>query len=166
MIKKRLVGPRVKDYLDDKGIRYSYIATSTGIPILKFLLFLFGLGDIRAEQLFYIADELHILTETFNPFGAISFEACAAPESGEKSLYYNDIYDFTCYLTGEHPMTVGICPSADYASRFEALIKEVAGDRLLEYESKFIEILSEVEDTAYNYGFRAALKLLKAIFSL
>ena len=60
-----MLGDRIKEYLDSKGIRYSYLSEKTGIPANILSPMLNGKREIKALEYFSICSALDIPLETF-----------------------------------------------------------------------------------------------------
>lgn len=60
-----MLGNRIKEYLDSKGIRYSYLSEKTGIPANILSPMLNGKREIKALEYFSICFALDIPLETF-----------------------------------------------------------------------------------------------------
>ena len=60
-----MLGNRIKEYLDSKGIRYSYLSEKTGIPANILSPMLNGKREIKALEYFSICSALDIPLETF-----------------------------------------------------------------------------------------------------
>lgn len=62
-----MVGLRVKKYLDEKGIKYSYLSEKTGIPMNMLSPTLNGKRKMSAEEYFTICKALGVSEDTFAP---------------------------------------------------------------------------------------------------
>lgn len=61
-----MLGKRIKEFLDNKGIKYSYIAERTGIPMNILSPMLNEKRDIKATEYFSICNALEIPLDTFS----------------------------------------------------------------------------------------------------
>ena len=62
-----MVGLKVKKYLDENGIKYSYLSKKTGIPMNMLSPTLNGKRKLSAEEYFTICEVLGLSAETFAP---------------------------------------------------------------------------------------------------
>ena len=60
-----MLGLKIKRYLDDNGIKYSYVAEKTGIPMNILSPMLNEKRDIKATEYFSICSVLKVPLETF-----------------------------------------------------------------------------------------------------
>lgn len=60
-----MLGNRIKDYLDEKGIKYSFISGKTGIPMNILSPMLNEKREIKAVEYFEICNALGVSLETF-----------------------------------------------------------------------------------------------------
>jgi transcriptional regulator with XRE-family HTH domain len=65
----QVVGLRVKQYLDENGIKYSYLSEKTGIPMNMLSPTLNGKRKMSAEEYFMICEVLGVSAELFSPSG-------------------------------------------------------------------------------------------------
>ena len=61
-----MVGLKVKKYLDEKGIKYSYLSEKVGIPMNILSPTLNGKRKMSAEEYFLICKALGVPAETFS----------------------------------------------------------------------------------------------------
>lgn len=61
------VGPKIREYLKDNGIRESFVAKNLEISYYAFMSRMTGSVEITAEELFRICKLLGVPLETFNP---------------------------------------------------------------------------------------------------
>ena len=59
-----MLGNRIKDYLDEKGIKYSFISGKTGIPMNILSPMLNEKREIKAVEYFEICNALGVSLET------------------------------------------------------------------------------------------------------
>lgn len=64
-----MVGLKIKEYLDAKGIKYSYLAEKTGMPMNILSPTLNGKRKLSAEEYFIICEALGVSAEIFSPDG-------------------------------------------------------------------------------------------------
>lgn len=62
-----MIGLKVKKYLDEKGIKYSYLSEKAGIPMNMLSPTLNGKRKMSAEEYFRICEVLGLPAETFAP---------------------------------------------------------------------------------------------------
>lgn len=62
-----MIGPKIKEYLDKKGIKYSYLSKKSGIPMNLLSPTLNGKRKLSVEEYFTICEVLGLPTETFAP---------------------------------------------------------------------------------------------------
>ena len=62
-----MLGKKIKQYLDDNGIRYSHVAEKTGIPMNVFSPMLNEKREIKANEYFSICFALKLPLEKFAP---------------------------------------------------------------------------------------------------
>lgn len=62
-----MIGLRVKKYLDENGIKYSYLSEKSGIPMNMLSPTLNGKRKMSAEEYFTICEVLGLSAETFAP---------------------------------------------------------------------------------------------------
>lgn len=60
-----MLGLNIKKYLDDNGIKYSYVSEKTGIPMNILSPMLNGKREIKATEYFVICTALKIPLESF-----------------------------------------------------------------------------------------------------
>lgn len=60
-----MCGLRIKKYLDNKGIRYSFVSEKTGIPMNILSPMLNGKRKMSAEEFILICKALNISTDYF-----------------------------------------------------------------------------------------------------
>lgn len=64
-----MIGLKVKKYLDENGIKYSYLSEKTGMPMNILSPTLNGKRKMSAEEYFTICKVLDVPAETFSPNG-------------------------------------------------------------------------------------------------
>lgn len=62
-----MVGLKVKEYLDQRGVKYSYLSRMIGIPMNLLSLTLNGKRRMSVEEYFAICKALDVSVETFVP---------------------------------------------------------------------------------------------------
>lgn len=62
-----MVGLKVKKYLDENGIKYSYLSEKSGIPMNMLSPTLNGKRKLSVEEYFTICEVLGLSAETFAP---------------------------------------------------------------------------------------------------
>lgn len=62
-----MVGLKVKEYLDQRGVKYSYLSRMTGIPMNLLSLTLNGKRKMSVEEYFVICKALRVPADTFAP---------------------------------------------------------------------------------------------------
>lgn len=62
-----MVGLKIKEYLDENGIKYSYLSERTGMPMNILSPTLNGKRKMSAEEYFMICKILGLSAETFAP---------------------------------------------------------------------------------------------------
>ena len=62
-----MVGLKVKKYLDENGIKYSFLSEKTGIPMNILSPLLNGKRKLSAEEYFVICEVLELPADTFKP---------------------------------------------------------------------------------------------------
>jgi transcriptional regulator with XRE-family HTH domain len=62
-----LIGLKVKKYLDENGIKYSYLSEKAGIPMNLLSPTLNGKRKMSVEEYFRICEVLGLPAETFAP---------------------------------------------------------------------------------------------------
>ena len=62
-----VIGLKVKKYLDENGIKYSYLSEKAGIPMNMFSPTLNGKRKMSVEEYFTICGVLGLSAETFAP---------------------------------------------------------------------------------------------------
>ena len=62
-----MVGLKIKEYLDENGIKYSYLSEKTGMPMNILSPTLNGKRKMSAEEYFMICGMLGLPAETFAP---------------------------------------------------------------------------------------------------
>lgn len=62
-----MIGLKVKKYLDENGIKYSYLSEKTGIPMNILSPTLNGKRRMSAEEYFMICEALGLSADTFAP---------------------------------------------------------------------------------------------------
>lgn len=67
-----MVGLKIKEYLDEKGIKYSYLSKTSGIPMNLLSPTLNGKRKLSVEEYFVICSVLGLPAETFAPDNQIS----------------------------------------------------------------------------------------------
>lgn len=60
-----MLGNKIKNYLDQNGIKYSYVSSKTGIPMNILSPMLNEKREIKAVEYFAICNALHIPLESF-----------------------------------------------------------------------------------------------------
>lgn len=65
----RLIGIKVKKYLDENGIKYSYLSEKIGMPMNTLSLLLNGKRKMSVEEYFMICEVLELPVNTFEPNG-------------------------------------------------------------------------------------------------
>nr|WP_296955819.1 helix-turn-helix transcriptional regulator [uncultured Mediterraneibacter sp.] len=61
------VGLKIKEYLDQHGVKYSYLSRLTGIPMNLLSLTLNGKRRMSVEEYFTICKALDVSVDTFVP---------------------------------------------------------------------------------------------------
>lgn len=61
-----MCGIRIKKYLDENGIKYTYVSEKTGIPMNILSPTLNGKRKMTAEEFISICIALNVSTETFS----------------------------------------------------------------------------------------------------
>lgn len=61
-----MLGAKIKQYLDENGIKYSYVSEKTGIPMNILSPMLNEKREIKATEYFMICNSLKLPLETFN----------------------------------------------------------------------------------------------------
>ena len=62
-----MIGLKIKEYLDEKGIKYSYLSKKSGIPMNLLSLTLNGKRKMSVEEYFVICKALRVPADTFAP---------------------------------------------------------------------------------------------------
>lgn len=62
-----LIGLKVKKYLDENGIKYSFLSEKIGIPMNVLSPLLNGKRKMTVEEYFAICEALELPVETFSP---------------------------------------------------------------------------------------------------
>lgn len=60
-----MLGKKIKSYLDENGIKYSYVSEKTGIPMNILSPMLNGKREIKATEYFSICSALKLPLESF-----------------------------------------------------------------------------------------------------
>lgn len=60
-----MLGKRIKAYLDDKGIKYTYVSEKTGLPMNVLSPLLNGKREVKATEYFSICIALNLPLEYF-----------------------------------------------------------------------------------------------------
>ena len=63
----KTIGLKVKEYLDQRGVKYSYLSRLTGIPMNLLSLTLNGKRRMSVEEYFTICKALDVSVDTFVP---------------------------------------------------------------------------------------------------
>lgn len=63
----KLIGIKVKEYLDENGIKYSYLSEKIGMPMNTLSLLLNGKRKMSVEEYFTICEALELPVNTFEP---------------------------------------------------------------------------------------------------
>ena len=63
----KLIGIKVKQYLDENGIKYSFLSEKIGIPMNVLSPLLNGKRKMRVEEYFLICNALELPVDTFEP---------------------------------------------------------------------------------------------------
>lgn len=64
-----MIGIKVKNYLDENGIKYSYLSERIGMPMNTLSLLLNGKRKMSVEEYFMICEVLGLPVNTFEPNG-------------------------------------------------------------------------------------------------
>ena len=64
---KNLIGLKVKKYLDEKGIKYSFLSEKIGMPMNLLSPLLNGKRKMSVEEYFTICEALGVSVDTFSP---------------------------------------------------------------------------------------------------
>lgn len=67
-----MVGLKIKEYLDENGIKYSYLSERAGMPMNILSPTLNGKRKMRVEEYFMICEILGLPAETFAPDKKVS----------------------------------------------------------------------------------------------
>lgn len=62
-----MIGLKVKKYLDEKGIKYSFLSEKIGMPMNLFSPLLNGKRKMSVEEYFTICEALGVSVDTFSP---------------------------------------------------------------------------------------------------
>lgn len=62
-----MIGIKVKQYLDEKGIKYYFLSEKIGIPMNVLSPLLNGKRKMSVEEYFLICNELELPVDTFEP---------------------------------------------------------------------------------------------------
>lgn len=62
-----MIGIKVKEYLDENGIKYSYLSEKIGVPMNTLSLLLNGKRKMSIEEYFAICEALKLPVDTFEP---------------------------------------------------------------------------------------------------
>ena len=62
-----MIGLKVKKYLDDNGIKYSFLSEKIGMPMNTLSYLLNGKRKMSVEEYFTICDALEIPVDSFEP---------------------------------------------------------------------------------------------------
>lgn len=62
-----MISLKIKEYLDEKGIKYSYLSKKSGIPMNLLSPTLNGKRKLSVEEYFTICEVLGLPAETFAP---------------------------------------------------------------------------------------------------
>lgn len=62
-----MIGIKVKEYLDENGIKYSYLSEKIGMPMNTLSLLLNGKRKMSVEEYFVICEVLGLPVDTFEP---------------------------------------------------------------------------------------------------
>ena len=62
-----MIGIKVKEYLDENGIKYSYLSEKIGMPMNTLSLVLNGKRKMSVEEYFTICEALELPVNTFEP---------------------------------------------------------------------------------------------------
>lgn len=63
----KLIGLKVKQYLDENGIKYSFLSEKIGVPMNVLSPLLNGKRKMSVEEYFTICDALGLPVDTFEP---------------------------------------------------------------------------------------------------
>lgn len=64
---RKLIGLKVKEYLDENGIKYSFLSGKVGIPMNVLSPLLNGKRKMSVEEYFTICEALNLPVDTFEP---------------------------------------------------------------------------------------------------
>lgn len=64
---KNLIGLKVKKYLDERGIKYSFLSEKIGMPMNLLSPLLNGKRKMSVEEYFTICEALGVSVDTFSP---------------------------------------------------------------------------------------------------
>lgn len=64
-----MIGIKVKEYLDENGIKYSYLSEKIGMPMNMLSPLLNGKRKMSVEEYFTICEALGLPVDTFEPNG-------------------------------------------------------------------------------------------------
>lgn len=62
-----MIGLKVKKYLDEKGIKYSFLSEKIGMPMNLLSPLLNGKRKMSVEEYFAICEALGVSVDTFSP---------------------------------------------------------------------------------------------------
>lgn len=62
-----MIGLKVKEYLDENGIKYSFLSEKVGIPMNVLSPLLNGKRKMSVEEYFTICEALNLPVDTFEP---------------------------------------------------------------------------------------------------
>lgn len=62
-----MIGLKVKQYLDENGIKYSFLSEKIGVPMNVLSPLLNGKRKMSVEEYFTICDALGLPVDTFEP---------------------------------------------------------------------------------------------------
>lgn len=62
-----MIGLKVKKYLDEKGIKYSFLSEKIGMPMNLLSPLLNGKRKMSVEEYFTICEALGVSVDTFSP---------------------------------------------------------------------------------------------------
>lgn len=63
---EKLLGSRIKEYLDDNGIKYTHVSEKTGIPMNALSPLLNEKRDVKATEYFVICHALNVPLTKFS----------------------------------------------------------------------------------------------------
>lgn len=83
----KLIGIKVKQYLDENGIKYSFLSEKIGIPMNVLSPLLNGKRKMSVEEYFLICNALELPVDTFEPEEEVWKEYRYDYNTGRKSEY-------------------------------------------------------------------------------